>query len=276
MKLKLKQLLNDIKTGTNIDVYLTIIICAVLIFLDILGVTSASWISSGILAVLLLIALGTLSNRRTDERLKETVEELKTYTRRDFFSEWDETSFRECLPFARSISLIAVSNYQFINSNIDGLRDFISRGGKLRCILIEPEGTAVKMAADREFGASKQPSYISTQIHLTLELFRELASAAPNTSSVQVKLVDHLPFMVATIVDRELQNGIMFVTLFGFGYPSPPRPSFVLRKDRDSQWFAFFQNSYENIWQWSECQSQQITDLTDGGRTSVSMNESTP
>lgn len=250
MKTQLQDIWNDIRKGQNVDIYLTVVVCGVLIILDIFDIVSQPIVLSGILAVLILVAVGTLANRQVNERIRDALDNLKSSPARNFFSEWDETNFRQRLPTARDVSLLAVCNSQFVNSNVKGFSDFLARGGKLRCILVEPQSDAMKMVMQREVGAGKQPSFLSTQVELALQVFHELAENAPNLDQVQVKLINHIPAVILTIVDGEADDGIMFVTLTGFGIPWTSRPSFTLHKQPDEKWFMFYYNSFNNIWNW--------------------------
>ena len=250
MKTQLRDIWNDIRKGQNVDIYLTILVCGVLIILDIFSLVSEPIVLSGILAILILIAMGTLANRQVNDKIRDALDNLKDSPAKKFFSEWDETYFKQRLPTARDVSLLSVSISTFINSNVNGFSDFLARDGKLRCIMVEPHSDAMRMVMQREVGAGKQLSFLSTQVEQALQVFHELAENAPNLDQVQVKLINHVPAVVLTIVDGEADDGIMFVTLTGFGIPWTSRPYFTLHKQHDEKWFMFYYNSFNNMWNW--------------------------
>jgi hypothetical protein len=51
-----------------------------------------------------------------------------------------------------------------------------------------------------------------------------------------------------TVVDSEAPNGIIFVTLNGFGQHFLTTPTFALTRQKDGKWFDFFRNSFESAW----------------------------
>jgi hypothetical protein len=262
MKKYLKTIWNEIREGKNIDVYLTMLVCGMLLVLDIFGVVSTSIISSGILATLLLIALSTLSSRHTNQRVEATLANIeKSADKRsalEFFSEWDGRLFKQKLATAREISLFAIANYDFITSNSEELKQFLQRGGQLRYIYVEPDGEAIKMAADRGFGVEREPQHLPMLSAMSLRRLKEVAQEAPSQDSVKIKTIDYLPSSVITMVDHQEPSGVIFVTLNGFGQPFISRPSLTLNKQKDGKWFTFYQECFENIWQWTGCKDLDL------------------
>jgi hypothetical protein len=257
MKRHVSEIWNEIRSGKNIDVYLTLAVCAIIVVLGVLGITSLAVISSAILATLILLAANALGDRRARERLEGTLSNLRNAeealcaTR--FFSGWDNARFQKRLMTAKELSLIAVSNYEIITEHAEDIKAFLIRGGKLRCILVDPDGLAIRMEADRGFGAERKPEYCSMQVKMSLQRMGELLDMTSDKGAVQVKLVDHLPSLKMTILDHSAADGLAFVTLEnGFAQPYSQRPSFVVCKEFDSKWFNYYQQHFENIWEWDK------------------------
>ena len=55
---------------------------------------------------------------------------------------------------------------------------------------------------------------------------------------------------MTTVVDPESPDGVMFVTLNGFGHSPWTRPTFVMHRDRDAPWFSYYYETLENLWAW--------------------------
>lgn len=256
MKNILALLPNDLRTGKNIDAYLTILLCAALLILDLLGTSNGSIISAGTLATLLLIAFSYLQMRNSSERLETKLDEVahKHDSSLHFFRTWNNSYLKETIHSANEIYTIAVANYNFFNLNSEEIRSFLSRGGKLRCIFVKPDGNAVRMAETSGFGAEKSPNHLNTQILLAFESMLPLIQAAPTPTNVEVKTIDHFPIAVISIVNPYSADGKMFVTLYGFGQPYTSRPSFTLTRAKDHQWFAFYLESFENMWNSNDCE----------------------
>jgi hypothetical protein len=247
-----KAIWSDIRERKNIELYLALITIAVIFIADIFGVNTESALLEIALAVLALLAYGLLENRRSQERVELKVERVavsQSATR--FFKEWDDSAFREGLKTAKSVSLLAIANYIFLSRNSEPIKQFLSRGGSLRCILVEPEGHAITMAADLASGHERQPKHLAAQVRLAIEQLRDLA-AMSGSNRVQLKLVDFLPQAIITIIEHQNADGNMFVSLNGFNQPPTSRPSFTMRKSEDGRWFTFYQESYDDLWNWEQ------------------------
>ncbi len=86
------------------------------------------------------------------------------------------------------------------------------------------------------------------KIMMALKIMQEIAKSVKSIDNVQVKILDHLPNSILTIVDPEYSHGIIYVTLNGFGQQYLRRPSFILQKKQDGDWFKFYQETFENTW----------------------------
>jgi hypothetical protein len=252
MKQYMQRVWKDIRQGQNIDVYLTTLVCASLLVLDIFNLVSdPSALSSGILATLLLVALSTLNSRHTDQRLNQALDKFQRgQGSAEFFGQWDNNAVKPRIKSAQEISVLATSNFEFINENSDQLKALVERGGLLRCILVDPDGNAIKMATDRLYGDKQRPEYLVSQINLSLQKLREIAASAAKPECVQVAVVDYLPASVITVVNPQSSDGVMFVTLNGFGHSPWTRPTFVMQREKDAKWFLFYNKNIENLWAW--------------------------
>lgn len=264
MKQWVQRVWKDIRQGQNVDVYLTILVCASLLFLDIFNkVSDPSALSSGILATLLLVALSTLNSRHTDQRLNLALDKFRrAQGSAEFFRQWDSNTVKPLLKSAQEISLLATSNFEFINEHSDQLKNLVGRGGLLRCILLDPDGNAVKMATQRLYGDKQKPEYLVSQINLSLQKLREIAASAANSECVQVAVVNYLPASVITVINPRSSDGVMFVTLNGFGHSSWARPNFVMHCEKDAKWFSFYNENIENLWMWPKLKRVNLSECT--------------
>lgn len=272
MKNIISLLPSDLREGKNIDAYLTLLVCSVLLLLDLLGISNGNFISAGILATLMLIAFGYLQSRNASERLEQSVEAL-SQSRPDsdhFFRTWNNSYLKETLASANEICTVAVANYNLFNLNTEEIRSFLEHGGKLRCIFVRPDGNAVHMAETSGFGAEKNPNHLNTQILLAFESMLPLIHSAPKIDNVEVKTIDHFPIAVISIVNPYEADGKMFVTLYGFGQPYTSRPSFTLTRAKDHRWFNFYLESFENMWNSPACDLIEIENHEWFGRATVS------
>jgi hypothetical protein len=265
MMVDLKQVLHELRSGQNIDVYLTIVVCAALLTFDIFGVTNASAISSGILAVLLLLALNNLQSRHTHKRLEHLVTAVSSSQASPsvsaVFREWNDNLFKERITTARHLKLLSIANIDFLLSNTEVLKDFLRRDGTIRSIYVKPDGEAIKVVAAGGAGVDKHPKYIAERIWQSFLKLQEFAEVSKNPDSIQVKIVDQYPNAILTMIDYQDVNKIMFVTLNAFREPYANRPSFVL-KNQDQKWFTFYENCFEHLWSCEDAQEVNLAEVS--------------
>ncbi|MBN2004671.1 MAG: hypothetical protein JXA21_15045 [Anaerolineae bacterium] len=254
MKRYIQRMWADIRQGQNVDVYLTILVCTALIVLDIFNlVNDMNDLASGVLAALLLMALSTLNTRHVDQRLGQVLDQFQHSQRSsEFFGHWDMNAVKPHLKGAQEISLVLTGGFEFINSNADQLKVFVERGGLLRCILMDPDGEVIPMAMERLYGDKHKPEYLISQINLCIQKLKEIAISAAKPECVQVAVADYLLEFTLTAVDSQSPEGIMFVTLNGFGHSPGARPTFILHREEDAKWFSFYNANVENLWTWSK------------------------
>ena len=64
----------DIRSGQNIDVYITVVIAIAVAIFGVIGIADLTIIASATLAILALVSVNLLSNRRENENIRELLE----------------------------------------------------------------------------------------------------------------------------------------------------------------------------------------------------------
>jgi hypothetical protein len=219
-----------------------------------LKITEIIWrVSISVIGVS-LVGLGSVSF------WKDTLEGSDPITSKQtlHLSEWDADSFRKRLAIAKNICMISVSNYNLISDLSEEWRNFLKRGGQLRCIYVKPQGGALELAASRSTGVERDIEHLRKQYNMTIEAISDIAQSASQKNRVEVKAIDYLHGSVLTILDPGLSNGVAYVTLQGYGHHYTVRPSFILLKKEDEKWFNFFQEVFENMWFSEECELVEL------------------
>jgi len=190
----------------------------------------------------------------------------------DCFFKWNDDNFNEKLDNSSEIKMISIANLPLLISNEDNYKKFISRGGKIKCICLKPNGNAIKMAAMQSFSYEKlvNENVIKEQISYNLNLLKNLSENTTHKDQIQVKLIDYLPPYILTILDQEYSHGTIIVTMNGFGHHYLSRPCFALyrndfsfnkeKSDSENNWYKFFVDTFENIWNSPECDFHFFTD----------------
>jgi hypothetical protein len=253
----------DIQEGRNLDLYLTLLVCAVLLFLDIFGVSSFGPLAGGILAVLLILAYDRIEGRRSAQRIEDRITELSSQvagppSAMTFFREWDDNLFEARLQTARSVSMLATAPYDVLTRHQDSFNSLLRRGGSLRFLLLKEGMAAAQMATERARGVESELGHLESLRNLSIQRICELVRNGSDATKVQLKVIDHLPSAVITMVDDEDKDGVIFVTLKGFARPGTSRPSFALRQSRDGRWYEFYKSSFDSIWDWQKAETVDL------------------
>ncbi len=247
-----KNIWSDIKQRKNLELYITLLVIIGVFLADILGVDTQTILVELVLATLAVLLYTIVDLRHTNRQVEEKLGQIITVpTAQNFFRRWDEEPFRQRIRSAqKELCLCAVANHTFLARNLDEIGEFLIRGGKIRCILVDPKTPALNSASDRSSRYDKDPKILMAQINLSLQTLSELARQYPN--QVEVRLVNHYFSAIITMVDVPEKTGTMFVTLNGFEQSDFARPSMILTKTDSGEWFDFYQTSFENLWNWSK------------------------
>lgn len=134
----------EIRKGENIDQYLIILLAFLLAILNLFGITNVTWITSITLAVLGMLAIGTLVNRHITEQVIARVSEL-TANRESHvraFSNWRVDEIREHLLSAKS-SIVIIESWVAEAATLAGyIRDASQRTRntlKVEIFMLDPE-----------------------------------------------------------------------------------------------------------------------------------------
>lgn len=250
------KIVSDIENRKNLELYLVLIVAFIAIILDTFGVNTTEAIFEVLLAITGLIAFSLIGNKHDNEILKEKIDKIINI--KELFSEWSDEKFKARILEADSLSMIAVANYVFLKRNAELIKQYVLRGGEIKCLLVDPSGDAMKMICDRATGHEKKIKHLAMEVDLSIQQFRDFAKSSPKPKKIQFKLIDHVPFAIVTIIDPQKDNGIIFVTLEGYGLPYQVRPCFTLKKYEDDKWFNFYLNSFENIWESDKSQEVEL------------------
>jgi len=247
-----KNIWSDIKQRKNLELYITLLVLIGVFLADIFGVETEAILIELVLAVLAMLLYTIVDLRRTNESVTEKLGQIITRPiAQNFFKRWDDEPFRQRFKSARKeMCMCAVANHTFVALNLDEISEFLTRGGRIRCVLVDPKTSAINSAAERSGGYDKDPKMLAAQIDLSLKSLGELARQYPN--QIETRLMNHYPSAIITMLDASEKSGAMFVTLNGFEQPDYSRPSMVLNKADDGEWFEFYQTSFEHLWSWEK------------------------
>lgn len=247
------QLVQDIRQGKNIELYVTILGSAVIVILGLFNVVDIEIIATAILAILSLVAFSLLTDRATTKEIENTLEEVKGRMERprlkDVLFSWRERvpELRSRLTQAREVWVVTRSGLNFWREFSSELLEVADRGGLVRILLLDPDGSAFENYKKLDFSTADlhDPSLLKANLHHLLKVLHTVSQLERGTFEVNV--IDHVTPLALVLTDPQHSGGIIQVGL-GTVMDARVRPSFVVTAKDSGHWFAWFRKDFETLW----------------------------
>lgn len=248
-----KRLWEDIRQGRNIEVYVTVVLCFAVIVLNTLGIVESQIVASAILAVLSLESVSLLTNRRTEQELRSSLEELAKRQQKpriaDVISPFGEgiSERTRQLATADEVWILSRTCRRIWSDYQEELRTVAQRGG-LRLLLIDPSDGAVEMVAR---SAIWQQPDDGAMLKLDIERFLDRLERIQGTvrlNKFEVRVINYLPAWTLILVNPGRSDGVIYVELATYRSHSRKRPTFAVRCGYDNDLFEQFRYEFEQMW----------------------------
>jgi hypothetical protein len=237
---KLRHIWQDIRRGENIDLYVTVLIAIGLAGLNLLGLAPQAWLAPLTLAVLGLLAVATLGNRY---RLEESLNTLNQ-THSGLFQEKLPAALEADMEKSREMWLVGVTLNRTLNTHFTLLEKKLSRGDRVRVLLVHPEGPSAEMLAMREYRR-----YTAERIRsLIRDSLSDLCHLQATYEKLEIRVVAYPLSFGGVVINPESASGILYLEHYPFKTPGGSQPKFVLEA-KDGRWYHFFKLELETIWQ---------------------------
>jgi hypothetical protein len=145
-----ERLLQDFRRGENIDLYVTIVAALALAILNVLGVVPVASLTALVLTLLGLLFVAQLTNRHKLEELHDLAV-IAAGQAQPFVDEFPG-EFATRLEAARELWLAGTHHSAALTAYYQLLADKVAKGGRVRALLVDPDGAASGMAAMRFAG----------------------------------------------------------------------------------------------------------------------------
>lgn len=235
----LKGIWQEISQGENIDVYLTIVAAITIAGLELVGI-STPWTAPLTLAVLGLLAVSSLINRRQTEKILQRLSTSAADVLLDKFAPSRDTDIRN----AKDLWLIGSVLNKTVHAYYAVFHEKLKRGDRLRFILVSPEGYAIKLVAARKYKPT-EPQEVQSYSSLTLNSLCTLQKEFPK--QLEIRVVDY-PLQFGIIAaDIKSTSASIHVEYHSFRMEMDAPILFL--QPRDQKWFDFFQRQVETLWQ---------------------------
>ncbi len=238
----IKLLLNDIKSGENIDLYATVILSFGLVVLGLIGVSTTSWIPSLTLTVLGLLAISNLVNRhRMDELLKKSSESTETVFLDEFTSEQQNFG----LSNATELWLVGIALTQTIRKQYSTIESLLKKGSTVKVLLVHPEGSALEIAATRSYRQASSEN-TKNEILATIADLCQLKKIAPN--NLEIRTIQNPLGHAVFALDPKSASGTLYIAHYPFRMPGASKPKFIL-KAKDGKWYDYYKDELYTLWE---------------------------
>lgn len=233
----LKRILEDIKRGENIDLYLTVVMAIVVAVLNLFGFASSALLSSLSLAIFALIASAILGNRH---RLDDIQDKLITDGGTKITDTYPE-SRDEDVANASEIWWFGVHAIVFLRKYRKVIEQKIKKGIKVHVLLVDPDGKSLGMVAARNPGKPSTDRE-KASILTSLSDLCELKAIAP--AKLEIRIIDDPIMYGGCMLNPDKANGIIYIQRYT--YQTGIRPRFTYRPK--SEWFEFTKSEILSLW----------------------------
>ena len=221
-----------------------------------------------VLAVLGILAFAQLvagySATQRDARLKrvsETIASLEQYMESHVGADKflvrraDFPPLEIALSNAKQIEVVGTSLNAFANTYHSFLEQKREAGCQIRLITTNPSNKVADLIAQRFPEAPKREVHLA-HVKSVLRSLSNISGHLPSGGSIEVRLLDTLPPFGLFIIDGDTSNGRIRVELYPDSVSLSDRPIFELLASRDGEWYKFFRQQFEFLWQKSSVQAQ--------------------
>lgn len=244
----LQQAWKEIKQGENIDLYLVVIGAFLVSTLSLFGIISTGLTASVTLSVLALIAIATLKNRHEFEYGVQNLIELKGHARAaDFFSTEKRLSDRY-FSSADTIFLLGMTLGRTSREYMYVLSERLVAGAKIRVVILDQkEDDLLKQLSLRSSGKTSA-EYWRSRLQTVETVIRVIADTPNAKGTIEVGYLPYIPSFGFAMIEPDEQSGSCFVELYHHK-SAKPNPTFFLRCSSDPDWYRFFREQFEVLWE---------------------------
>ncbi|WP_204076610.1 hypothetical protein [Planotetraspora phitsanulokensis] len=169
-----------------------------------------------------------------------------THAQRPQFKETFDGELITAMESADELLITGVTRNTLVHANYGKFEKLLTKGCRIRFLLVDPESEAAATAADRYY-AGRSPENLRERGRHTLRLLRELRRSTGG--DLTVRLTAHPLAMGMVAVDTPVSARGEMSALFMeyFTYQASGEPKFVVPPS-DERWFVHFAEEAEALW----------------------------
>ena len=235
----LKRILNDIKEGENIDLYLIVAISIPLVVMNLLGI-ALSAIEPVILSVLTLLAISSLVNRR---KLEFVLEKINTSVDDVLLQEYPDSWIKD-FETAKEICIIGINLSRTITTYYPLLQERIRAKVRVKVLIVNPDGQAHSVLVQRAVRSVK-PSQHQALLASALFDLCKLKEIDPN--QVEIRTIDFPPPFGCFAFNLNSPEGVIYLEQYPFK-SKDDMPKMVF-SPKEKVWYSFYDEQISKLWE---------------------------
>lgn len=247
MRRFIKQVLEDIRRGENIDLIVTIALVLIVSVLNSLGWASAELVSSITLATIGLIAIGFLVTRY---RLEDIYRKEDTPNSVHFAKQRSPT-FVSDLAAANEIWMTGITLRGTTTGNFHDFKRKAEQKGRFRILIIDVNKIDMDKVL-RQFSRGGSAEQFRADFKQTLNQYQEIRGLASNPGDIQVRLIDFVPPFRLYIFPKVEGDGVSYVEIYSYRASLGSVPKFRISRQKNPEWYEYFVDQFETMWQDAE------------------------
>jgi hypothetical protein len=255
----LRRAWDDIRSGQNLDIYITALLSLIVAILGVSGIVNQSVISAAVLAVLALLLSSLLVARYQNDKIQSVLSKLgrTQLSISQFMATGDDISeILQLLRKSQQAYFWGTTYSTHIPLLQQDLERCIASGLGARFLLVKPSSSALKMAAFRCKNLSE--SDLNEDLMRNLKRLDRIESSNV-AGKLEVKVIDYLAPYVMYIFDPHLPSGQIVMRLSTLHVPDTMRPIIKISRSQDLEWFNFYLQQFEIAWQAAESLTSSVT-----------------
>jgi hypothetical protein len=243
------RIIRDIRTGNNLDLYITVLAAITLLFLNIFQVEISDPLMKSLnIAILALLALTILGNRHEIENVAIS---LANPTDSILMTEFPDSELIQRLETAKEIYLVGTNLARTLQSKRRSIEKALSNGCKVKALVCDPDGVAYKIVAKRKYYKTDselkiREEKIKAEIIDAISEFRLLKKETKG--NLILKKIEFPLGRGGFFLDLEAQNAVIYMWDKGFQTNQANLPKYVLQP-KDGIWFDHFKEEVTRAWQ---------------------------
>lgn len=169
-----------------------------------------------------------------------------------FFAEdyvTNSEAFRKIWSTAQAVDMWGFGHNRMSISYSREMQSLLMRGGTMRILLQDPEGSGVIEANQRSSTPKASDEAVRYQHRAGVVTLQAIAEGAQSPAdAMQVRFFPGMPPFTAYFFDAGQANATAFIWLWSWRQPSSWRPGFLVHQSNDPLWFDRFHGQFVELW----------------------------